>query len=786
MMKLFLSLVILMAGAVTSFSQTTLTSTVRGTVLDKQSQFPITGVIVLLVGSDPVIGTTTDIDGRFRLENVPVGRVTIEVSMLGFSTCTHPNILVNSAKEFELNVQLTESVNETSTVEIIAQQNKAEAINKMSTVSTRTMSIEEAQRYSGTLQDVARMAQNYAGVSNASDDRNDIIIRGNSPTGVLWRLEGIDIPNPNHFATLATTGGPISLINTNNLANSDFSTSAFAAEYGNALGGVFDLRLRTGNKDKHEFTAQMGFNGFEFGAEGPFKKGGNVSYMVNARYSFLGIMTSLGIDFGTGNAVPEYQDVTFKIDLPTKKAGKFSVFGVGGNSYIDFKASEEAASGVYASNYENQKFHSKTGILGLSHSYFFNEKTSGKLTIATTTGGTQGYIDTLDANKIATRYFGILQRQNELKGNYTLNSKLNSKNTVKGGVMFNYFTFDIEDSVLYSGGYYFKQRDFEGSTSLARVYGQWQNRPNPFWTLNAGVYAQTFLYNKRSTVEPRLGVRYALRETQGLTLGAGLHSQLQPVVVYFNKEEDENGNTVANNKNLDYNKAIHAVFGYDNQLGKNLRLKTEIYYQYLYDIAVDRAPSSFSMLNVGADFTIPNNADLRNTGTGENYGLEITLEKFLHKGFYFLFTTSLFESKYTASDKVQRNTAFNGKYVFNLLAGKEWKVGKNNTITTDIKTTYAGGRWYSPILFEQSLAENQEVRDETNAFSEQYTSYFRTDFKIGFRMNRKKIAQAFYFDVRNVTNQENIFSQSFNNRSDQVETINQTGFFPIFLWQVWF
>ncbi len=776
----------LLATTLASFSQTTLTTTIRGTVLDKQSQYPITGAIVLLVGSDPMIGTTTDLDGHFRLENVPVGRATIEVSMLGYSPSTHPNLLVNSGKEFELNVQLTESVNEMTAVEIVAQQNKSEAINKMSTVSTRTMSMEEAQRYSGTLQDVARMAQNYAGVSNASDDRNDIIIRGNSPTGVLWRLEGIDIPSPNHFATLATTGGPISLINANNLANSDFSTSAFAAEYGNALSGVFDLRLRTGNKDKHEFTGQMGFNGFELGAEGPFKKGGNASYMVNARYSFLSILTSLGVDFGTGSAVPEYQDITFKIDMPTKKAGKFSLFGIGGNSSINFKAAEAEESGIYASDRENQEFHSTTGIVGLSHSYFFNEKTSGKLTLATTTGGTEGYIDTLDINKVATRYFGILQRQNEIKGNYTLNSKLNAKNTIKAGAIFNYFQFDVEDSVLYQGGYYFKERDFEGNTSLARVFGQWQNRPNEFWTLNAGVYAQTFMYNNKSTVEPRLGARYAINETQSLTFGAGMHSQLQPVVVYFNKQEDDNGNTVANNKNLDYNKALHGVIGYDNQLGKNLRLKTEVYYQYLYDVAVDRAPSSFSMLNVGADFTIPNNADLTNDGTGINYGLEITLEKFLDKGFYFLFTTSLFESKYTASDNVERNTAFNGNYVFNLLAGKEWKVGKNNAITADFKTTYAGGRWYSPILLGQSLSENQEVRDDVHAFSEQYTAYFRTDFKLGFRMNRTKYAQAFYFDVRNISNQQNVFNQSFNNRTDEVETIYQTGFFPIFLWQVWF
>ncbi|MFM9984174.1 MAG: carboxypeptidase regulatory-like domain-containing protein [Flavobacteriales bacterium] len=786
-MKKLITLCFLIAASMAMHAQTeVLTTTVRGTVVDKQSQYPIPGAVIVLKDSNPVKGTTSDLDGNFRLEGVPVGRITIEVNMVGYEPSTHPNLLVNSGKEFELNVQLTESVASTGTVEILADQNKGEVNNKMSTVSTRTMNIEEARRYSGTLQDVARMAQNYAGVSNASDDRNDIIIRGNSPTGVLWRLEGIDIPNPNHFATLATTGGPISLINTNNLANSDFSTGAFAAEYGNALSGVFDLKLRSGNKDKHEFIGQIGFNGFEFGAEGPLKKGGQASYMVNGRYSFLGIMTSLGIDFGTGAAVPEYQDLTFKFDLPTKKAGKFTVFGIGGNSFIDFKAEESEETGVYASDNENQQFHSTTGVAGITHSYFFNEKTSGKLVLAATTGGTEGFIDTLDVNDVATRFFGILQRQNELKGTYTINSKLNARHTIRTGVMYNYYQFNVEDSVLYQGGYYFKERDYQGNTALARVFGQWQYRPSEQWTLNTGLYTQNFAYNNRSTIEPRIGAKYAMNETQSFSFGAGLHSQLQPIVVYFNKEENQQGQIVANNKDLDFNKAIHGVLGYENMLAKNLRLKAEVYYQYLYDIAVDQTSSSFSMLNVGADFVIPNNANLANDGLGENYGVEITLEKFLDKGFYFLFTTSLFDSKYTGSDNVERNTAFNGNYVFNLLAGKEWKVGKNNAFTADFKTTYAGGRWYSPVLLEQSIASGEEIRDEAHAFSEQYTPYFRTDFKLGFRMNRAKYAQAFYFDVRNITNQQNVFSQSFNNRSERIETIYQTGFFPIFLYNVWF
>jgi hypothetical protein len=776
---------LMISSLVWSQDQITVT-TIRGTVVDKQSQYPLPGATIILIASDPVKATTTNADGNFRLENVPVGRQSFQVSMMGYEPMVYSNLLLNSGKEFTLNVQLVESVTELNTVEISATNNKGESLNKMSSVSTRTISIEEAQRYSGTLQDIARMAQNYAGVSSANDDRNDIIIRGNSPTGVLWRLEGIDIPNPNHFATLATTGGPISLINTNNLSNSDFSTGAFAAEYGNALSGVFDLKLRSGNNDKREYMAQMGFNGFELGAEGPFKKGKQASYMLNARYSFLGIMTKMGIDFGTGSAVPEYQDITFKVDLPTEKAGRFTFFGVGGSSFIDFKASEAGESNLYNDGRQNQQFQSSTGIAGLTHTYFFNEKTYGKLILAATTGGTEGWIDTLDIQDVSTKIYGVYQRQNNALAHYFVNSKLNAKHTIKIGVMHDQYTFDIEDSARYAGNYFFKQMDYHGNTSLSRMYTEWQFRPADRWTINSGVYAQYFAYNERYSAEPRIGVRYRMNDKQTLSLGTGLHSQLQPITIYFNREEGDNGEIYQNNKNLDFNKAAHFVLGHDWQLGKNMRLKSELYYQYLYDIAVDRDSSSFSVLNVGATFVIPNNGNLVNRGTGENYGLEITLERFLDKGFYFLLTTSLFESKYTGSDGVSRNTAFNGNYVFNVLAGKEWKVGKNNAITFDVKSSYAGGRWYSPILMEESIASNEEVRDLTKAYSEQYKPYFRTDMKLGFRMNGSRVAQAFYLDIRNVTNAQNIFVENFNNRNNQLEKVYQTGFFPIFLWQLWF
>ena len=328
-LALCLALLFLSIGAYSQdYSQT-----IRGTVVDKQSQSPLPGASVVLLNSTSPIGVQTDIDGNFKLEKVPLGRQGIQVTFLGYNPATLANLTLTSGKEIVLTIELEEKVITTDEVVISAEKNKAEALNEMTTVSARAFTVEETSRYAGSFNDPSRMAMNYAGVANTNDSRNDIIIRGNSPLGLLWRLEGINIPNPNHFGALGTTGGPVSILNNNDLANSDFLTGAFPSEYGNATSGVFDLNMRSGNNEKREYVCQFGFNGLELGAEGPFSKKSKASYLANYRYSTLQILDALHINLGIG-AIPQYQDFTFKLNFPGTKFGKFSVFGIGGLSHI--------------------------------------------------------------------------------------------------------------------------------------------------------------------------------------------------------------------------------------------------------------------------------------------------------------------------------------------------------------------------------------------------------------------------------------------------------------------
>ncbi|MCK4699350.1 MAG: prevent-host-death protein, partial [Bacteroidales bacterium] len=296
---------------------------------------------------------------------------------------------------------------------------------------------------------VARMAMNYAGVSGANDQRNDIIIRGNSPSGLLWKLEGVDIGNPNHFAQQGTTGGPVGMLNNHNLRNSDFFTGAFPAQYGNALSGVFDLKLKSGNNEKYEFLGQVGFNGFELGAEGPFSKKNRSSFIANYRYSTLGLMKDLGLDIGTGGGIPYYQDIAYKLVFPLKK-GEISFFGLGGTSHIAIKASDQEGDNIYTPGDQDIYNGSDLAFSAISYSQVHNPKTYSKHTISLLyeKGWTQ--LDTLD---IDYEPIQVLQRavfsQLKLSYNFMLNRKINPQLSFITGATIDRMGFDLNSKVYF-------------------------------------------------------------------------------------------------------------------------------------------------------------------------------------------------------------------------------------------------------------------------------------------------------------------------------------------------
>lgn len=775
------------------------TQTVRGKVLDQQSEMPLIGATVELLESDPPIGTVTDLDGNFTLTGVPVGRQAFRISYLGYNTGTVPNILVTSGKEVQLSLSLEESVTQLSEVVVKAQVDKDRPINEMATISARQFNVEEVQRYSGGRNDVAKLVANFAGVAANNDQRNDIIIRGNSPTGVLWRLEGIPIPNPNHFSTLGTTGGPVSALNPNMIANSDFLTGAFPAEYGNALAGVFDINLRTGNRERFETSLQLGaFSGMEALFEGPLSKKNGSSFVVAYRHSFTEIADAAGLDIGT-NATPKYKDLTFNLDFGKSKAGRFSLFAIGGTSNINFLAAELDTTDLYTNPNQNSYNKSKFGVLGLKHSLILNERSYLRTVLSAAFTGNEFYADDIEIDEgNPFRVIDVRDEQTTLRLSSYYNNKINKRLTFRTGILVQQQNLDTrvddrENTPDLDGdgkSDWFTDRDFDGSFNQSEAFAQGLYRLTEQLSINAGLHALYFNLTEDFALEPRVAVNWNFAPKHHLNLGFGLHNQTQPLPVFLFQEQLPDGSYVRTNYDLGFTRSRHYLLGYDFKPAADWRLKAEVYFQQLTDVPVESIPSSFSMLNTGADFVFPDRSGLVNEGEGLNQGLELTVEKFFSKGYYGLFSASFFDSKYKGSDGVERSTAFDGGYVVNFLGGKEFALDPKGrrALTLDTKVTFAGGRPYTPINFEASKQAGREILFEDQAFSLQYDNYFRWDVKIGFRSNspKKKFSQTFFLDFQNVTNNDNIFAMRYNSGTGRIGRIDQIGFFPDILYRVEF
>ena len=769
------------------------TSSIKGLVFDKQSESPLEGATIELLNASQATGVITNFDGRFTLKDVSVGRRAIRVSFIGYEPYTVPNIEVTSGKDVFINIGLTEAFNQLDEVVLTTNTNKDKPINKLATVSTRQFGLEEVTRFSGGRSDVGRLAANFAGVSSPDDSRNDIVVRGNSPTGLLWRLEGIPIPSPNHFGTAGTTGSPVSALNPNMLKNSDFLTSAFPSEYGNAIGGVFDLGFRNGNIDDYEFTLQAGiFTGVEAMAEGPLgkKKG---SFLIAGRYSLISL---LGVGAGGTSATPNYSDLSFHLNFGKSNLGKFSVFGIMGNSDIEFLGNEISEDDLFAAEDENTTAESRFGVLGLKHQITLGQNSYLRSILSSSFSGNDfnidRYIDKDTSEERLIQYAKVDNSETRFTFSTLYNSKLNNKNTLRIGVLAENFNVQYllqdrnkqPDNNSDGDPDFFTFRDINENMLLLQPYAHIQFRLSEQLTINAGLHAQYSSLNEQFALEPRTSLTYQLAPNHTLNLGYGLHQQLVALPLLFLNEEI-NGQLVQTNKNLDFTRSNHYVLGYDVKLNSNWRGKVEVYYQSIDKAGVEPFPSSYSTLTEGANFIFDNNrVSLVNDGTGYNTGIEFTLEKFFSKGYYGLFTGSFFDSKYTASDGVERNSPFNNGYVVNLLGGKEFKVGRlrKNIFFIDTRFTTSGGRYYTPVDLEASQQTGFEVLQDEFTYNSQYDSYFRWDLKFGIKLNskEKKRSHQVYLDLQNVTANENVFARRYNRQTNNIDQVNQIGFFPDF------
>ena len=744
------------------------TQTIRGIVQDIASETPIEYATVVVLNTNPPIGATSDLSGQFVISGVPVGRHDIQASFMGYESVILKDILVTSSKEVFLEIQLRENANLLQEIVVSPKITKAEPLNNMSIAGGRMLSVEEASRYAGGFDDPARLASSFAGVSS-SIGNNGIVVRGNSPKFLQWRMEDVEIPNPNHFAEVTTFGGGgLTALSSHVLGNSDFFTGAFPAEYNNALSGVFDIYLRRGNNRKRENTVQIGIIGIDVASEGPFKKESNASYIFNYRYSTLGLITSLLPENADGT---NYQDLSFKLNFPTQNAGVFTVWGIGLIDRSGQTAKTDKAAWDYMQDRETQDVKQFMGAAGSEHKIYVGENAFIKTTLAATISGMDLHTERMNGDMQLIPHNVIKNTNWNFILASSFNKKFSAKHTNKTGIRLTGLKYDM---LLKDAG---KTQDIQtitdesGFSSLLSAYTNSSFAFTDKWTLNVGLTSQLFTLNSRYTIEPRAGIKWHFSPNQSIGLAYGLHSRLEMLNYYFTKTGEET------NKNLDFTRAHHLVLSYNLNIGDNYNLKIEPYVQKLYNVPVV-ADSSFSFINLQGDWFITDR--LVNKGEGLNYGVDLTLEKYMSRGYYYMLTASLFNAKYKGGDNVWHNSRYNRNYVLNALLGKEWMLGKNkqNILSANIRLTYQGGERYSPVNETLSNIREDVVYDENEAFSKQLPAAFIAHTSISYKINKRSLSHEFALKVINLTGYKDFYGHRYNFFTHQVDANNESIIIP--------
>jgi len=765
--KIILGIALLYAICYTANAQE-LTQVIRGQIIDIESQTPLAFASIMVITTDSLLGSISDDNGYFRLEKVPIGRHDIKVAYMGYETQVIPELMVSTGKEMVLTIKMKEQISELKEVVVKAYTKKDKPLNSMATVSARTFSVEEARRYAGGWDDPGRLVASFAGITTDVIRDNTIIIRGNSPKGLLWRLEGIEIPNPNHFANLTTFGGGgISALSALVVGNSDFFTGAFPAEYGNAVSGVFDIKLRSGNNEKREHAVQIGTIGLDISSEGPLGKDTRASYLFNYRYSTFGLVKSVFPE-EIKDFIPVYQDLSFKVNIPTKKSGIFSIWGLASDDSDEFKAEQDSSLWEMVDDRMNGTLTQRIGGLGLNHRYIFQKNAYLNTSLAITgdymkyEAGILGY----DLNRYENEHIDVRNYK------YTFTSVYNRKFSAKHANRTGFITDNLHyNTVLKHAPVYVQGlvgvADEKGASFFVQIFTQSKFSITKRFMVNAGLRGHYFDLNNELVIEPRLGLSYNIGKAQSVSLGYGKHSRLEPLSLYFVRVND--GSSISQpNKDLKVSKAHHLVFAYDISLIPNLRMKIEPYIQFLFDVSVI-PDSNFSVLNMEADWYF--NEELINTGTGRNMGVDVTLERFLKDGYYFLFTASVFDSKYKGDDGIERNTRFNTQYVFNLLYGKEWTVGKQNNkiIGVNARVNFFGGRRTTPVNDIESDLAQDVVYHYSQLYEDKEPDKFHVSATINYRINKKRHSSIWSLQMVNLLMAKENYGLYYNYQSEQVE-----------------
>ena len=775
-----------------AFSQT---QTIRGTVTDEWQGQPLVGASVFLVLADSieVIGTVTDQSGRYRLEGVPIGRQQLKISYLGYETALLSELLVETGKEFIQDVQLSEA---TAALQAVVVQAKGKH-SMPHPLSIYTMKVEEQFRYPTTYYDPARLATTLPGVTGVDDQGNNISVRGNSPASLKWRLEGVEIVNPNHTANAGTfsdrptaAGGGVNILSAQLLGTSNFLTGTFPAGYGNALGGIMDMYFRNGNDEQQEFTAQASVIGLEAAAEGPIGSSQSAlsfslnqgrptgSYLINYRYSFVGILTAAGADFG-GEKI-NFQDLSFHFNFPILKNAEIGFFGVGGQSKNVYDTPADENNIAEEKELFNIDFNSKMGAAGVILNASINKKIKLNTTVVYSGLEHKRFSEKIINVPEPTLWSDDIINESKLAFSSKLFYKKNTNQNYEIGVQASREETSFNSFFTDNFGAYGYGEKINGW--LFQPYFNSRFYLNKKLKLNAGLHGHYFTYSPdHFLLLPRASLSYFLNKKQQINLAYSWQAQTQQTQVYAASLLDE--------KNIGPTQSQQIAASFQHRFKKGAFIKSEIYYQYIFDVPVSvKNNSTFSILN-NIENLQPLQDTLNNNGKGRNYGIDIYFEQPILKNNYARLGASLYRSFYTDNNGVERPTRFDGRYLINYTYGSE-KTKKKTKKTVirgySSRISYYGGFRQTPIFSAASVSEGRTVFQEFAANSKKLKNYFRIDFRFYLKWQKPNHSTTFSIDLQNITGTKNEAYQYFDQVQQKVVTRKQLGFIPLIAYRVEF
>jgi len=730
----------------------------------------------------PGTGGVTNMDGEFSFNLSQSGRYTIETSYIGYEPSVLKEVLVAGAKEVVLDITLRENSSELAEVVVKPRVNKESTVNPTALAGGMMLSMEEASRYAGGYNDPARLVTAFAGVAGAGDG-NGISVHGNAPQFMKYRLEGVEIFTPNHFSGLYDAGyGMVSALNSNVITNSDFFVSTFNSSYNNALSGVFDVKMRSGNNSKFENGVQVGSVGIEWTSEGPISKKHNSSFIINYRFGFTTLAREMKI-LDTNGSAYDFQDLSFKLNFPTKKIGTFSVFALGFiDKSWDTDLKIQDIHTIYDASYTDGRLYN--AAVGVSHKIYFDNKWTWRTTAAYN----------MQHNKVDMRYSGLefdadkkpiafdgtshpfsYLKQNEDRAvfNTELSKQLNPRWLIQFGGEYSHRFFNLSyrtAEYVYDpvpDEPYYATKD---NTGLASMF--WSNlwKPTDNLSVNFGVSGSYFLLSKDFSFEPRASVKWEPGKRHSISFGYGLHSMIEQLDAYFFR----NAEGKLANKDLGFSKAHHFLATYMYKFMDNLNLRFNAYYQYGFNVPVGINGSTYCTVNRLFNYV---EEPLVNKGNTRNYGADITLEHYMSKGFYGQLNFSLFKSQYRGLDKKWRNQLYDRGYMFKVLGGKEWMMGKKkqNVFNVSAKYTLQGALRHTPIdvaamqanVDADKIDPNPIYKDE-EAMTLKFDPINLIDLTISYKINCKKVSHTIAFEGINILQNETPYAQHYDFGTRQI------------------